>query len=125
MGWTPNFPNMTSNNPFDKLSPAEQDEYRRRFPRAGFWVGALPPPPDLAPYYRPHVARVEQSTPLMGPGVPPPPPYHQLTPAVYHREPVVAASAMRAPVFPARMLSFLNKTIYLSLISEPRYSTHH
>ncbi|KIJ05516.1 hypothetical protein PAXINDRAFT_141245, partial [Paxillus involutus ATCC 200175] len=37
----------------------------------------------------------------MGPGVPPPPPYHQLTPAVYHREPVVAASAMRAPVFPA------------------------
>jgi len=101
---------MTSNVPFNELSPAEQDEFRRRFPCAGFWLGALPPPTDLAPYYHPHVAHVEQAAPgLMGPGVPPYP--NQCAPATHHRGQAVAAPLMHAPVVPARMLSFLKKPL--------------
>ncbi|KIK24467.1 hypothetical protein PISMIDRAFT_98480 [Pisolithus microcarpus 441] len=82
-----------SANPFDKLSPAEQAEYRRRFPRAGWWIGALPPPPDLALRYQPDlsVQCLQQAPPamaaphhLMGPGIPPQP-NHPLSPATYYR----------------------------------------
>ena len=118
-----NSANMSSNKPFDHLSPAEQDEYRRRFPRAGFWLGALPPPADLAPYYRPHVGRVEQAAPgLMGPGVPPHPNW-QHAPAAHPQGQEVAVPLVHAPVVLARMLSFLKKP--LTLIFEPQYSMRH
>jgi len=99
---------MTSNIPFNKLSPAKQDEFRCQFPCAGFWLGALPPLTDLAPYYHPHVVHVEQAAPgLMGPGVPPYP--NQCAPATHHQGQAVAAPLMHAPVVPACMLSLLLK----------------
>ena len=42
-GWDPNSVNtVTSNNPFDKHFPIEQDGFRCQFPQAGFWLGTLP-----------------------------------------------------------------------------------
>ena len=75
----------STQNPFGDLSPNEQEEYRRRFPRAGWWVGTLPPPPDLAPYYHPndmprtelqgisgaHSPHQAARPHLVGPGIPP------------------------------------------------------
>ncbi|KIJ07457.1 hypothetical protein PAXINDRAFT_19354, partial [Paxillus involutus ATCC 200175] len=77
--------------PFNQLSPAEQAEFHRRFPHAGWWVGAaLPPPPDLAPYYHPNGPVVGEPHPLMGPGVPAAqtPPYRPVAPVTYYREEV-------------------------------------
>ncbi|KAF9220174.1 hypothetical protein BS17DRAFT_769563 [Gyrodon lividus] len=62
---------MSSNPPFNQLSPAEQAEFCCRFPCAGWWVGALPPPPDLAPYYHPpNGLFAAEPNLLMGPTVP-------------------------------------------------------
>ncbi|KIJ65312.1 hypothetical protein HYDPIDRAFT_167526 [Hydnomerulius pinastri MD-312] len=96
-----------ANNPFEQLSPAEQAEFCRCFPRAGFWLGTLPPPPDLAPYYQPEdraqphaPAYVESNThtmerPFTG-GEVPPPPYSLLAPATCFWEDL----ALAAPIPP-------------------------
>lgn len=41
-----------ANDPFQNLSPAEQAEYRRRFPRAGWWIRALPQHPRINNLYQ-------------------------------------------------------------------------
>ena len=78
----------STDNPFGDLLPDEQEQYRRRFPRAGWWVGTLPPPPDIVPYYRPnnmprmelqginaaHIPHQATGPHLVGPGIPPMPP---------------------------------------------------
>ncbi|KAF9240181.1 hypothetical protein BU15DRAFT_74098 [Melanogaster broomeanus] len=94
---------MAPTHPFDHLSPAKQAEFRHCFPRAGFWLDPLPPPPDSAPYY-PHTTRnPSQPTPLTGPGVPPPP-YHTFAPASYIGEELVVAQAIPAISVPRTRL---------------------
>ena len=42
----------STNNPVGDVLPDEQEQYCHQFMWAGWWVGTLPPPPDLTPYYR-------------------------------------------------------------------------